>query len=45
VPQCRGMPGWEDGSGWMWLDPHRGTLIGGWERRFPKGRPEKGKDI
>jgi hypothetical protein len=41
MPQCRGMPGQEDGSG------EGSTLIeagdGRWNRGFPKGRPRKGK--
>ena len=40
MPQCRGMPGWEDGSGQVggWVDEHshrgkgRGDVIGGFQR-------------
>jgi hypothetical protein len=42
MPQCRGMPGQEDGSGWVGEHPHRGGG-GGRDRGFPKGRPGKGK--
>ena len=43
VPQCRGMPGQEDGSGWMQEHPHRGRGGGGGDRKFLKGRPGKGE--
>jgi hypothetical protein len=29
MPQCRGMPGWEDESGWVQEHPHRGGGGGG----------------
>jgi hypothetical protein len=29
MPQCRGMPGWEDGSGWVGEHPHRSRKGGG----------------
>jgi hypothetical protein len=44
MPQCRGMPGWGRGSGWVggW----RNTLIeaggGGWARGFSEGKTGKG---
>jgi hypothetical protein len=41
MPQCRGMPGWQDGSGWVGEHSHRG--VGGLYRAFPKGTPGKGK--
>jgi hypothetical protein len=42
MPQFRGMPGWEDGSGWVEEYPHRGRGRGrGW--RLQKGRSGKGK--
>jgi hypothetical protein len=35
-PQCRGMPGWEDWSGWVGEHAHRGTRISpGFLRRLP----------
>jgi hypothetical protein len=41
MPQCMGMPGQEDGSGWMGEHPHRGRGRGlRWG--FPKGRAGKG---
>jgi hypothetical protein len=36
MPECRGMPGQEDRSGWV-----GGGFGMGWE--FPKGRPGKGE--
>ena len=28
MPQCRGMPGQEDGRGWVWEHPHKGGVGG-----------------
>jgi hypothetical protein len=45
MPQGRGMPGQEDGSGWVEEHPHRGkergTGIGG----FQRGDLERGKHL
>jgi hypothetical protein len=44
MPQCRGMPGREDGScGWVVEYPHRGRGRGDGIGGFLKGRPGKGK--
>jgi hypothetical protein len=44
MPQCRVMPGQEDGNGWDGTHPHRAGGSG-WDRGFLKGRPVKGKQF
>jgi hypothetical protein len=44
MPECRGIPGQEDGRGWV--NGRASSLRQGDEeedRGFPKGRPKKGK--
>jgi hypothetical protein len=43
MPQCRVMPGQEDGSGWVGEHPHRGRGGGMGLGGFLKGSPGKGK--
>jgi hypothetical protein len=43
MPQCRGMPGWEDGSGWVREHPHRGRGRGDGIGDFRRGDLERGK--
>jgi hypothetical protein len=46
MPQCRGMPGWEGGSGWVggWVreHPHRGRVCGDRIGGFQRGDLERG---
>jgi hypothetical protein len=44
MPQCRGMPGQEDGSGWVGEHPHRGRGKGDGMGVF-KGETWKGENI
>jgi hypothetical protein len=49
MPQCKGMPGWEDKSGWVGEHPQRGGggvgWGGVWGREFPKGENWEGENI
>jgi hypothetical protein len=45
MPQCRGMPGWEDRSGWVGEQPDGGRGKGDGIRGFPRGKLEKGKHL
>jgi hypothetical protein len=43
MPQCRGIPGWEDRSGWVGGAPSERQRERGRDKGFLKVRPEKGK--
>jgi hypothetical protein len=43
MPQYRGMPGWEDGSGLVREHPHRGRGRGKWDEGSQRGDLERGE--
>jgi hypothetical protein len=45
MPQCRGMAGQEDGSGWVGEHPHRGRGRGNGIGCFRKGDLEGGEHL
>jgi hypothetical protein len=45
MPQRRGMPGWEDWSGWVGEHPHRGKGSGDRIESFLRGDQEREKHL
>jgi hypothetical protein len=42
MPQCRGIPGWRRGNGWVWETPSKKQGERGYNRGFSEGEPGKG---
>jgi hypothetical protein len=45
MPQCKGMSGREDGSGWVGEHSHRGSRSGNGMGVFQRGDLERGKHL